>query len=209
MKRVAIAAVTAGLAAIAFPVTAAAQAENYEPYRIDLGVSAAYTHGLGAGGPGGVVEAKYLFMDEVAAGLRLDGAAMFGGSVDSDNGGVDVGIGAVASTLLKGEYLLGDGGARPFAGLGIGMYTIASQSVSAGEGAAVDQRGGRYFGIAPQIGADLGRARLALTYNAIIGASVEVQQSAGTGGEEVEEYSQDYLTLDFTFRIGGDRTGGR
>jgi hypothetical protein len=38
--------------------------------------------------------------------------------------------------------------------------------------AGIDQKAGRYFGIAPQIGVDLGRLRLAATYNMILGADI-------------------------------------
>ena len=63
---------------------------------------------------------------------------------------------------------------------------------------------GRYFGVAPQIGIDLGRVRLAATYNAILGASLEVHQTVGDV-EQTSSASQNYLSLELSFRFGGGR----
>jgi hypothetical protein len=63
---------------------------------------------------------------------------------------------------------------------------------------------GRYFGVAPELGIDLGRVRLAATYNAILGTSVEYRQTSG-GIEHRESFSQSYLSIELSFRFGGGR----
>lgn len=189
---------------IAGTTSAHAQAENYQPLRFDSGLAGSYVSASGRGGFGALLEAKFMAHDNVAVGLRFEGQAMFGGSVGND-GSVQIDLGAVAAMLAKGEYYVGKGSVRPFVGLSLGVYDIASQSISAGPNTAgVDQKAGRYFGIAPQVGLDLGRLRLAATFNAMLGADIEVTQMVGNA-EQKASFSQNYLTFEMSIRFGGGR----
>src|SRR5262245_7275063 len=180
-----------------------AQAEHYEPIRVDGGISGTYTNASGRGGFGAVVEPKFLIHDHVGVGARIEGAVQFGGSFGNDE--ISMSVAALAATLAKGEFYPTLGTARPWVGLGLGMYTIVSQDVSTGMSmATVDQKAGRYFGIAPQLGVDLGRLRLAATYNLILGADIEIRQTVG-GAPQTSSYSQSYFTFEMTFRMGGRR----
>ena len=58
--------------------------------------------------------------------------------------------------------------------------------------------------MAPALGVDLGRLRLAATYNAILGTSVEYRRTTG-GIEQREGFSQSYLSLEASLRFGGGR----
>jgi len=182
---------------------AAAQAANYNPIRVDSGLSGTYVSASGRGGFGAVVEPKFSIHDQISVGFRFEAAVMFGGSFGNDSTKVD--LGATAAVLAKGEYLLTTGTVRPFVGLGLGVFDIVSQSVEAGPmTSGVDQKAGRYFGVAPQLGIDLGRLRLAATYNAILGADVEVHQMVGNINQ-TSSYSQNYLTFEMSVRFGGGR----
>ena len=184
--------------------TARGQAAHYDPIRVDTGLSGTYVMSNSRGGFGAIVEPKFLVHDNIAVGVRFEGAVMFGGDFGQD-GDVKVDMGAVAVALAKGEYLVGRGGVRPFVGFGVGMYDIVSQSVEAGPmTTGVDQKAGRYFGVSPQVGVDLGRLRLAATYNAILGADIEIHQMVG-GVEETSSFSQNYFTFELSFRFGGRR----
>jgi outer membrane protein X len=183
---------------------ARAQAEDYEPFRFDSGLTGTYVSSNGRGGFGAVMEPKVLIHDQVAIGARFEAAVMFGGNIGAA-GDVKMDMGAAANILAKGEYLVSTSAVRPFVGLGLGFYSIGSQSISTGSmSAAIDQKGGRYFGIAPQLGIDLGRVRLAATYNAILRADIEVHQVVG-GAQQTASFSQNYLTFEMSFRFGGDR----
>lgn len=183
--------------------TAAAEVESYEELRVDSGLTGTYVSASGRGGFGAMVEPKLYVHDNIAVGVRFEGAVMFGGEIGNDSTSID--LGAVGAFLAKGEYLLGTASVRPFVGLGLGIYDIASQSVTAGDmTAGVDQKAGRYFGIAPQLGIDLGRLRLAATYHTMIGADIVVHQRVGDV-EETAEYSQNFLSFEMTIRFGGKR----
>jgi outer membrane protein X len=191
------------VAALLCAGTAAAQAENYEAVRFNVGLLVPYTPGTGSGGFGAVVEGKYNITDRIAAGLRLDGAVQFGGSVTSES--TSINIGAVAAILAKGEFFLTNSTVRPFVGFGAGMYALGGQSVTAGQGSAgVTQAAGSVFGIAPQLGLDLGAVRLAATYNVLIGGTLIVQQVSSDGSPPPEvSVSRNYFGFELSFRIGG------
>ena len=181
---------------------ASAEAEHYEPIRVDAGMTGSTVGVSDRNGAGFVAEIKVNTHDNIAVGGRVEIAVMFGGRL----GGEELPFGLAAAALLKGEYLLGTGPVRPFAGIGAGLYSIGSHTIVSdpnGNG-GISTTSGRYFGVAPEVGLDLGRLRLAATYNAILGTSVEYRQTTG-GIEHRESFSQSYLSLEASFRFGGGR----
>lgn len=181
---------------------ARAEAEHYEQVRVDAGMTGSTVAVSDRNGVGFVVEIKVNAHDNIAIGGRVEMAVMFGGRVEDE----DLPFGLTAAGLVKAEYLLGTGPVRPFAGLGAGVYSMASHTiVSDPDGSSgISTTTGRYFGVAPGLGLDLGRVRIAATYNAILGTSVEYRQTSG-GVEHRESYSQSYLSLELSFRFGGGR----
>ena len=180
---------------------ARAQAKSYQPIRVDVGLAGAYTPSYGRAGFGAVLEPKLNVTDNFSAGLRFDGVVTFGGSIGGDS--TSISVGAAAATLLDAEYFLSTSAVRPFVGVGLGLYAIVSQSVEAGPNTSVSQAAGRYFGVAPSLGIDLGRLRLAATYNLILDADIEVRQNVGMPNEVQTSYGQSYLLFELSIRIGG------
>jgi hypothetical protein len=184
---------------------ARAQAPNYQAIRVDVGIAGAYTPSYGRAGFGGVLEAKFNITDNIAAGLRFDGVVSFGGSIGPE-GSTSVSVGAAAATLLEAEYYLTTSSVRPFIGAGLGIYAIVSQSIEADDAnTSVSQVAGRFFGVAPSLGIDLGRLRLAVTYNLILGADIVLTQNVGMPNETETTYGQSYVLFELSFRIGGAR----
>lgn len=178
-------------------------AEHYTPIRVDIGLIGTYLPaGIGGGGFGGVVEPKFLLTDNIALGLQFQGAFSFGANVGVDQ--AQINVGAVSATLAKGEYLFThNGNVRPFVGLGLGFYDIVNQSVGSGSSSAtVVQKAARTFGIEPQLGVDLGAVRLAVSYNAMLGTAVEVDETVN-GMASTRNLSENYLMFELGFRIGG------
>jgi len=180
-----------------------AEAEHYENVRLDAGITGSTVGISDRNGSGMTVEIKGMAHDNVAIGGRVEVAVMFGGIVGADEAPLDVSI--AASGLLKAEYLFGNAMIRPFLGFGAGGYTIGSQTIAAGPNRdGIDVRTGRYFGVAPQIGIDIGRVRLGATYNAILGAYLELHQTIGNV-EQTQRLSQNYLSLELSFQFAGGR----
>lgn len=192
------------LAGLVVPLTAHADSEKYEQIRVDGGLTGSWVGVHDRNGSGMVVEIKAMVTDMLAIGGRVEVAVMFGGLVGNDD--VELGVAMAACGLAKAEYFLLPGPIRPFIAFGAGGYTIGSQSIDNGpDTTSIHQQTGRYFGVAPQIGIDLGPVRLAATYNAILGASLELHQMIGSV-EHTEHVSQNYLSLELSFRFaGGER----
>ncbi len=181
---------------------AGAEAEHYEQVRVDAGMTGSTVGVSDRNGVGFVAEIKVNAHDNLAIGGRVEMAVMFGGRVADE----ELPFGMASSGLIKGEYLLGTGVVRPFAGLGAGVYSIGSHTIVSDPAGAsgISTTTGRYFGVAPAVGLDLGRVRIAASYNAIIGTSVEYRTTSG-GVEQRETFSQNYLSLELLFRFGGAR----
>ncbi|HUQ08624.1 MAG TPA: hypothetical protein VM261_39300 [Kofleriaceae bacterium] len=181
---------------------ASAEAEHFEQIRVDAGMTGSSVAVSDRNGVGFVAEIKVNQHDHVAIGARVELAVMFGGEIGEE----DLPFGMSACGLVKAEYFLGAGTVRPFAGLGAGMYSMASHTIVDDDlgASGISTTTGRYVGVAPNVGIDLGRLRLAATYNAILGTSVEYRSTSG-GVSHRETYSPDYLSLEMSFRFGGGR----
>ena len=187
---------------IASSTSAFAEAENYDHVRVDAGMTGSFVAVGDRNGAGFVTEIKANVHDQLAIGGRVEIAMMFGGHADPDT---RLDFAMAACGLLKGEYFPVDGIVRPFFGAGIGAYTIGSQSVrNSDDSTVIEEATGRYFGVAPQVGIDVGPVRFAATYNAILGATLEVRRTIG-GTTMTEELSQNYLSLELSFRFSGGR----
>jgi hypothetical protein len=181
---------------------AMADAQHYEQIRVDVGMTGSSVSVSDRNGVGFVTEIKVNVHDNVAVGGRVDFGVMFGGLVDDE----ELPFTFAASGLFKGEYLVGLGPVRPFVGFGAGVYSLGSHTIVDDENgnSGISTTVGRYVGVAPSVGIDLGRLRLAATYNVILGTSVEYRSTTG-GIEHRESLSQNYLTLEASFRFGGER----
>ena len=186
----------------AHAANAHAEAEHYEQIRADIGMTGTTAAVSDRNASGFVAEIKVNAHDNIAIGGRVEIAVMFGGRVADE----ELPFGMTAAGLVKGEYLLGTGPVRPFAAFGAGVYSMGSHTIVSDDngGGGISTTTGRYFGVAPELGVDLGRLRLAVTYNAIIGTSVEVRQTTG-GIMHRETFSPDYVSFEASFRLGGAR----
>lgn len=187
------------------PRDATAQAANYELIRVDAGLAGGYSKGVESGGFGGMVEPKLMLHDNVTVGLRVEGMVTFGANVGRGSDELSIASGSVAATLVKAEYLFGNLAVRPVVGLSAGLYSIGGEAITtSSDSVGVSQRAGRYFGVAPQVGLELGRVRLAVSYNAIVGASIEVEQTVGEP-QSRRDFSQNYYSFELSFHFGGTR----
>jgi hypothetical protein len=177
-----------------------AESEHYEQIRVDAGFTVSRVAIEGRSGGGLLAEVKAMVHDNIAVGGRVDLTLLFGGVLGQDE--LELGFTMAGAALVKGEYLVGTAWARPFVGLGVGGYSIGSQSIEDGPNTRVNTTVGRYFGFAPQIGVDLGPVRFAVSYNVIVGADIEYTNGMDTTAR-TERASQNYWALEGTYRFGG------
>ncbi|ANE49343.1 outer membrane beta-barrel protein [Flavisolibacter tropicus] len=166
-------------------------AQTFKPFKVDL--AAGYAVPSGKGSKGGVVlaiEPKYAINDNISLGLRMEAAITARGYVASNGQEVSGDVKASASYLATGDYYFNTNKFRPFAGLGVGIYSLASASVDMIDEEATALDAGTKFGAAPRAGFEFGHFRTALEYN-IVGKSGDINNN--------------YFSVKLGFFIGGGR----
>jgi len=190
-----------------------AQAQEYKPVKVGLGLG--YASPGGDGAKGGVLlylEPAYRVSDQIAVGLRLESAVMARG-VTVTSGGTsvtsDAEVKANASYTVNGQYYFSNNNFRPFAGLGLGIYSLASASVSVSgsSSSASASAAASKFGFYPRLGFDVGHFTMQIEYNIIPSTTDEVTVSTGTTGTTVlsSESKNSYLGIKAGFFIGGGK----
>ena len=152
---------------------AAAVAQEYKPFRVGVGLG--YANPGGEGAKGGILaylEPGYRVNDMILANLRIEGAVVARGFADADAGGasIDMDVAAIASYTLNGQYYFSNNNFRPFAGLGLGIFSLAAQeiTVESDQGDVTAKIAAESkFGFYPRIGFDAGHFTLSLDYNII------------------------------------------
>ncbi|MEN7549819.1 outer membrane beta-barrel protein [Rapidithrix thailandica] len=175
------------LALVAF--YSASTAQEFKKFSVGLGALYAIPSSGDSykGGAGFYLEPHYKLNDNIAAGLRMEWAVIGG----ADKDGQEVSVSALGSYLLTGEYYFSSTKVRPFAGAGLGLYTLGTAEVGSGNNEAEIEMGTK-FGFAPRVGVLLSHFRLGLEYNVITGLDDNID-------------SRNYLAIKAGFDIGGGK----
>lgn len=170
-----------------------AQSTSYKPFKIDFSVGNAIPSGSGSkGGVLVAIEPKYAISNEIAVGLRLEGAFSTN-SVKLSNGSIVKGNAeATSSYLITSDYFFRKKGVRPFVGLGTGLYRVSSIKLESYKlsSEVVNAPDGTKFGFAPRVGLELGHFRAAMEYNVV-------------GKYKTVDYN--YLAFKIGFFLGGGK----
>ncbi len=202
-------------AALAAAAPARAQAPSYQPVRVDLTVYGAYASADATSwGFGGALEAKYNALDNLAVGLRFEGAGFVTQEVSLGSGEsttVSQGARAVSAYSLKADWYFTRTSTRPFVGLGLGYYRIGAGTQSASSGGTVVQTATAFrgFGVSPQIGVNFGGFRMAATYHLVGGGDMTVvTQAVGATAPAEVKLAKNFFAFEIGGTIGGRRTAG-
>ncbi len=144
------------------------------------------------GGVGFYAHPSYFLADKINVGIKAEIAFM--GSADSDTAGLNVSISAIKSYLATCNYYFTVSKVRPYVGLGFGMYSLGTASISDDTGNSLDVEYGDKFGLAPKIGLDLGHFTMNASYNMIFGLDESLSK-------------KDYLTVGIGVFFGGGVKG--
>ncbi|MCL2098792.1 MAG: outer membrane beta-barrel protein [Bacteroidales bacterium] len=160
----------------------ATNAQDFKPFRVDLGGGYAlpFTNPY-KGGFGFYLEPKYEVQPQLAIGLRLE-ALFFGGS---DVEGQSAGIKLSSGYMATGDYYLNNESFRPFVGLGLGIFRTGAIEINS---SALEGSSGTNFSAMARAGFDFYHFRLAASYNAAFA-----------------EKMFHYLALNIGFYIGGGK----
>ena len=185
--------------------------ENYQLFRVDVGPALGYGTSLGNWAFGTFVEPKFNVTDLLAVGMRIEGLISVGGEVGREE--VSLKVGGSGAFMAKADFFFTKIWIRPFVGFGMGYFVFGGQDVdSSSTSSSVKQEAGRAFGIAPQVGVNLGLVRLAVSYNLLFGGGIRAAQSVASGeaSTSIEQRidgstGRHYLLFCVGFRIGGKR----
>ncbi len=154
-----------------------ARAQEFKPFRVDLGAGYALPFSDGAkGGALFYLEPKYAVMDQISVGFRWEGSLMASVAPDGSKGDAKLS----SAYMATGDYFLNNNSFRPFAGVGLGAYSIAgaSASITIGDATAessVDAK--TNFGFMIRAGFDISHFRFTVSYN-----------NAGKVGDETHHF---------------------
>ncbi len=185
--------------ALALLVCSIGYAQDYKKFKV--GVALGYAGATGYGSSGGAIftlEPAYRLQDNFSVGLRLESALITRGYSQSFTGTADINVAAIGSYTANGQYYFGSGAFRPFAGLGLGLFSMAAvdYNISGSSGSVDAAAAESKFGFYPRIGFDLHHFTISADYN-IISPTKDI---FGSG-----EFKNSY----FGIRIGGFFGGGR
>jgi outer membrane protein X len=187
----------AGIFGVLSFVGASAQSESeriFKPFKVDVSLGFALPMGGGTGAKGGVlfaIEPKYAVVEQIAVGIRMEGAGMARAVID--NGTEVVGEAQLnGSYLLTGDYYFSNNTFRPFLGAGAGLYSIAGAAVNSNDPLQEeDVFTERNFGVMLRGGFEAGHFRLGIEYN--------------IAGKTSFSTNNDYLGFKLGVCIGGGR----
>ncbi len=143
---------------------------NAQKIAIGGGLGAAKLTGdLGKDGSFGLqylLEGKYFFTDQLAAGLEYNGNAIAFGN----DGGL-FGVSAYGATLYlaKGEYFLTNGTVQPYVGLGLGLGQISTPEITVSDGtgnsSTIPSESSFNLAVSPRLGVQISSFALEFAYN--------------------------------------------
>jgi hypothetical protein len=163
--------------------------------RGDVSIGGALTFGeVSSYGISAAFEPKFFFNSQVSVGLRLEGDALFGGTINAEDSQVEVNSSSRTAILAKGEYYFTDNRNRPFIGLMAGQYTQANIGTSSSGSASVAAVSN--FGFAPEIGYTFNNFRVSGIYHFVPGTD---KVSVSTG--DPIEVSRNYLVIQLGFKV--------
>jgi outer membrane protein X len=190
------------LSILLLTTVAIANAQNeFKPFKVDVSLGYAIPGGEGAkGGVLFVVEPKYAVIPSVSVGLRIETALMARGRTDATGTNSEFDVKAAGSYLATGDYYFTSSTVRPFAGLGLGIYSLAAASTE-DNGASVSA--GSKFGQMVRAGVELSHFRVGVEYNIVPKTTMEYINS--TGVKTTSSMKNGYIGIKVGFCIGGGK----
>lgn len=156
--------------AFAVLISFASNGQDFKKFKVGLGFGYAIP-GDGGGGIALYLEPMYRINDKIGIGFRYESAATVPASVISGGVSVVPSAAVIGSFGLTGQYYFSNNKFRPFAGLGIASFSLASIDVAiTGGGSSI---GGvlspsvSKVGFYPRVGFDYGHFNMTLDYNFI------------------------------------------
>ncbi len=154
-----------------YTITSFAQNDNstrlYKPFKVDVAIG--YVIPSNADLKGGIVlaiEPKYSVLNQLSVGVRIEGVGISNGTNYNDINNT-VKVKATGSYLATSDYYFSNADFRPFAGLGMGVFTPSDYRVSSDGNVYKVTDAGIKFGGMVRGGFAYKHFRLGLEYNVV------------------------------------------
>ena len=179
------------LVLVLFASVLSVQAQEYKKVKVGLGFGYAAPND-GGGGAAIYLEPAYRVNDQIAVGLRMEGAII--GKVVGES---EADVSFNGSYTVNGQYYLSDAKFRPFVGLGMGIYSLGNVEVSNSAVLAF----GSEFGFYPRFGFDLGHLNFIFDYNLVSASEgISIDDLGNTTNVDIKN---GYFAVKLGFSIGG------
>jgi hypothetical protein len=190
------------LSILLLAVVAIANAQyEFKPFKVDVSTGYAIPGGEGAkGGVLFVVEPKYAVIPNLSVGLRMEIAVMARGTADQTASTAKIDVKAAGSYLATGDYYFTSSTVRPFAGAGLGIYSLAAASV---DNENTSAGASSKFGEMIRAGVEISHFRVGLEYNIVPSTKLETINSSGD--KTTITTKNGYMGIKLGFTIGGGR----
>lgn len=178
---------------VLFTISQSGYSQEQNKFRVGLDLG--YAIPDGGGGVLVALEPKYNIADNMSVGLRIEGAALAKNITDGDGATLEANLGTNTSYSATFDYYFHNGSSSfaPFIGGGAGYNTLANLEVDfLGETAEAEVDG--KFGGLVRAGFELGKLRVAATYNLI--GKTEIEGS---------ETKNSYFGISLGFYVGGGK----
>ncbi|OIN60019.1 outer membrane beta-barrel protein [Arsenicibacter rosenii] len=175
-----------------------ASAQDYKPFKVNLSVGFAAPTGQGA--KGGVlmsIEPRYGLTDNFDVGLRVEGA-LIAKSFYANGQPVSSETKFSGSYVLTGTYFHQVNNFRPYAGIGLGIYSYAANKFGFTNSSDLEVSAGNKPGLMVRIGFKTGHFNMGAEYN-IVGKTKET-----VTGKAIES-TNSYVGIKVGVDIGGGK----
>ncbi|MBS1661057.1 MAG: hypothetical protein JST68_08405 [Bacteroidetes bacterium] len=193
----------AGLALLSFSI---ANAQRFNPFKVDISSGIAIPEGSGAkGGVAFAIEPKYAIISKLAVGFRLEAALTGRGWVSSDGMSASANVAASASYLVTSDYYYTNSLFRPFTGAGTGLFSMASASVEGDtQKGSISTSSSTKFGGMVRSGFEIKHFRFVVEHD-FIGKSTQTVTDENGNNVGTVSAKNGYTTIKIGFFIGGGR----
>ena len=169
---------------------AVSHAQEFKAFRFDGGLG--YAMPFSDGTDAGVLvylEPKYAVASNISVGFRWEGAITASVALDGSESKADAKLNQ--SFMATGDYFFTNNTFRPFAGLGVGAYSLAGATANINNTTTSLVEDQTNFGLMLRAGFDASHFRLTVEYN--------------FAGKDSRDESYNYLGIAIGFYIGGGK----